>query len=152
VTLTLSVPANPGLIGPGAKFSVHNDLVGPIPADDYLSVILQRPVTFEIALYTVVLSGGSHDVDGVVGVWSGRPWSTFVEGNWAQLAQGDAVLVNLNWQHASGVITDTAAVPGAWAFDAVGGLGAMMAKLHQGTAGGGGTLDEVLAAVRRTYP
>jgi len=152
MTVTLVVPVAAGLIGPGSKIGVENDDIGPIPLDDYISVILQRPSTFEVALYTILRAEGLHTVYGVLGVWAGVPWNAGVEGNNAQLAQGDPVLVNINWQHAGGAFVASVAVSGSWTYDAVGGLGAMMAKLHQGSAGGGGSLDDILAAVQRVYP
>jgi hypothetical protein len=152
VTITLLLPADGGLIGPGTQFEVYNNLIGPIPSDDVVHIFLQHPTTFAIALHTAVVVAGEHHVYGMLGVSVGTPNYPLIEGNSARLAQGDAVLVYVEWYHATGPALFSIYAPGSWAFDAVGGLGNQIAKLHTRGTAGSSTLDDVLAAVRKTFP
>lgn len=63
--------------------------------------------------------------------------------------QGDAIDVDLTW-NGSGGLVDSQTITGTYVNDSITGLGPMIAALSGG--GHDPMLDDILAAVRRTFP
>ncbi len=152
--IALTLPAGGGPIGPGTAFTINNDAGSFAPlAGDWARVTLSDP-------------GGSHFVEAQGSAYCVTPpnvqgWVSVsfepvhpAAGNHAQLVAGAAVAVTIEWWRADLSLHHFDTVAGAWTYDPVGGLGELLSvQFRTASSGGGGaTLDDILAAVRKTFP
>ena len=148
MALTPLWPAAGGFIGPGARMTWNNPVVGPVPIDDWLFCQIVDPVTTQVCLSTVQVAEANHNVSLTLGRMQHSP--QLYRANDALLAYGAVVLVTCQWFHANGVLVDSFAGGPTWLWDPVSGLGNLVQSYHL-SGSSSGDLAEILAAVKKTY-
>lgn len=144
MTLTLNSPTA-GRCGIGTGFEVHTDVVGPVPADDYL-VITAIPTAGSL----IVAQGNrvmfsNTDVVVVLG-WFALPVRPAAGER--GLVDNAAFRLQMDQYHANGTHVDSGLHSSGLLWDAVSNLWAVIDNF---SAGHDPMLDQVLAAVRKRF-
>lgn len=139
----------PGVIGPGYDLIIVQDALGPFPLDDYfqINVNWNSPDAMTVGIGRKVLAGFTHRF---VTIGLGGGLGPTNGGLLTNVPAGSAVSLDIFQVHASGGLADSLTVPG-WTWDPIGGLYVLAQTAANGLSGGGSTLDQILAAVTRTY-
>lgn len=151
--ITITVPTQNGPVGPGFTVSGSTS-IGPLPVDDYW-VVRVAPTTDDnvTIIYGCKPAGGFNTFSVQIGAQN----ECTIPVTQAPIGLGQGVAAQLVVQlfHANGVQVESLSIPVTW--DGSGMLwfyGNEIAKWGAtGTAGGGDAkLDQILAAVYRTWP
>jgi hypothetical protein len=144
VALTITAPA-PGLVGPGSAITVHTDLVGPFPVDDFVSVAIVPALSGNGEAFGDATCFGLSTVTVVLGIFTN---SNIAFGLNRPHAAGASVSLLVNWRHANGASVETATFSAGWIYDPVGALHQLiMAATSQNS-----DIRKILLAVRRQFP
>lgn len=133
-------------MGPGMRLFVLG-VVGPVPNDDFLQVELNRTSDGEGFTYGTIMPpiAGTNLV--TLG-YDGR-LKTIVAGAPGGMADGTAMSVHCTQYHANGTVVDSSATTSYGVLDC---RSYVWSLLRYAGSNGSASLDEILSAVRTTFP
>jgi len=144
VTLTFLTP--PGPVGPGIAVIVHSDVIGAFPVDDKIQILVLDTVGGTQTLFGDVFVGGGHDW--VVTLGKSEALAQPVGMQSQVVFPAGAPMSLAAFQIRGSGYADTSALVPGWTNDPISGLWTFF---NNGVTSGG-TLDEILAAVRHDLP
>lgn len=149
MAITIVQPTTAGSLGPGYYVSAHNDVVGPLANDDIVRFVIQDGGGAELSTARMVNKLSSAYPWWCMGaVFDTDPYG-FNYARTSRAAAGAACTLQVNWYTASGGYVGGVVSAPIYTWDPVGGLGNLMNFL---AAPKGGTMGEILAAVKTTFP
>lgn len=144
MTLTLNSPTS-GRCGPGTGFEVHTDVVGPVPADDYLVITATPPASSIILAQGNRVMFSNTDVVVILG-WFALPVQPASGGR--GLLDNAAFRLFMDQYHANGTHVDSGVQSTGLLWDASSNLWAV---INNYSGGHDPMLNTILAAVKKTF-
>lgn len=147
MTITLSTPSGSVPIGPGMEVSVSTDLIGPIGADWYWQAVIRLPSAGPALTTAQKQAHGARSLS--------MTWNVDLEAPFAQLnrpaqglAAGSSVEVFVRLVQSNFFTVEDSGTFSGFTWDPYTGLGWLLQRLVVS----GGDIDQILAAVVRTFP
>lgn len=148
MTLTVTSPTAGTRIGPGSDITVHTDMVGPIPNDDFYAIYAYSGGGARYHIWSTTVLHGQRDKICPIGI--SEKLGFFAAIPFSGLADGASFQFRIEQYHNDGVIVETSFPSTSFAWDATSNLWRLVGVPP--VTGDSAKIDQILAAVYRSFP